>query len=105
MPPPSISANVIAAMELKFPNDEEKKNSVCNVLTPPQMPEDFFSNMYTDNVTNGAVMATLGFRWERQRRSSVLYHVQVFDLIKLIYKMGKKKELLMKKLELLMEKN
>lgn len=104
MPPPGISANIIAAMELKFPNDEEKKNSVCTVLTAPQMPEDFISNMYTDNLTNAAVIATLGFRWERQRRSSILHHIQVFDLIKLIYKMGKKKEPQMKKLKLLMEK-
>ena len=77
--PPGLSASVIAALELRFPKDEEKKNSVCIPLDVPQNPEDFIKNFYTDAKVGDAMMATLGFRWERQRRLSVLHHIQIFD--------------------------
>ena len=103
LPPPSLSANIIAAMELKYPEDEEKKNSVCHVLTAPQMPEDFAPNFHVNNLTNKAAIEELGLMWQRKRRSSSLYHVAFFDLIKLMYNGVKTQEALMKKLELLME--
>ena len=53
---PSISANIIAGMELKFPDDEEKKNSVCHVLKAPQMPQDFFTNFLTEGLTKARLL-------------------------------------------------
>jgi len=103
LPPPGISANIIAALELMFPDDEEKKNSVCVVLEAPQMLQDFFKNFYTDGLTNERVFATLGFRWMRQRRNSVLHHVQVFDLINMMYQMRKRNEPYRNKLKMYME--
>ena len=54
--PPSISANIISGMELKFPDDEEKKNSVCHVLKAPQMPQDFFTNFLTEGLTKARLL-------------------------------------------------
>ena len=88
MPPPSISANIIAGMELKFPDDEEKKNSVCHVLKAPQMPQDFFTNFQTEGLTSKASIESLGFRFERQRRSSGLYHMRFFDMLKVMLYMS-----------------
>ena len=105
MPPPSISASIIAALELKYPDDEEKKNGVCTVLTPPQMPEDFVANSYVDNKTIDATLTVLGFNWERQRRSSLMHHVPLFDLLKLVFYMWTKKKLLVKKFEMLLNIN
>ena len=105
LPPPGISANIIAALELKYPNDEEKKNSICVVLDVPQMPIDFIKNMYTDSKTSEAAIKDLGFRWSRKRRNSVFHHLQLLDLIKLMVKMGKKRNDLRQKLELLMKQN
>merc|ERR1712142_790146 len=103
IPPPGISASAIAALELMFPNDEEKKNSVCIPFDVPQLPDDIIKNFYTDSKVNDAMMQVLGFRWERQRRVSAMHHIKILDLVKLIYKLMKKKELYMKKLENLIE--
>ena len=105
MPPPGQSANMIAAMELKYPKDEEKKNSVCHVLTPPQMPQDFFTNFYVNDLTNKAAIASLGLQWQRKRRACGLYHIKLFELIKIIYNAMKIEEDLGKKLAMLMKEN
>ena len=89
-PPPGISANIIAALELKFPDDEEKKNSVCFVLTPPQLPEDLFKTIRVDGLTRDAAMKTLGLWWEKQRRSSGLHHVTFLELVKMMFVVKKK---------------
>ena len=89
---PSISANIIAGMELKFPDDEEKKNSVCHVLKAPQMPQDFFTNFQTEGLTSKASIESLGFRFERQRRSSGLYHMRFFDMLKVMLYMSTRAE-------------
>eukprot|EP00092_Neocalanus_flemingeri_P030778 GFUD01033429.1.p1 GENE.GFUD01033429.1~~GFUD01033429.1.p1 ORF type:complete len:486 (-),score=94.83 GFUD01033429.1:107-1420(-) len=104
LPPPSMSANIIALMELKFPEDEEKKNSVCTVLTAPQMPQDFFTNWHVNELTNNASIGALGFRYQRQRRSFGMYHVGIFGLIKLLYNVSTRQEAVGKKVEFLMEK-
>jgi len=102
MPPPGLSANIIAALELKYPNEEEKKNEVCVVLKAPQMPEDLILNFYTDGRTNEAEMKLLGFNWERKRRASGLHHVKLLDLLKMIFLMMKRKDRLKKKWEMLL---
>ena len=103
--PPGLSASVIAALELRFPKDEEKKNSVCIPLDVPQNPDDFIKNFYTDAKVGDAMLATLGFRWERQRRLSALHHIQIFDLVKMMFGMMKRKERYMNKLKRLVENN
>jgi len=103
LPPPSQSANIIAAMELKFPHDEEKKNSVCHVLKVPSVPKDFFANFHSDDKTNNAALEVLGFKYQRKRRSFAIHHVQFFDMIKMIFALGKRQKAFKKKLELLME--
>jgi len=91
-PPPGISANIIAALELKFPDDEEKKNSICFVLTPPQMPEDYFKMFQVDALTSQAAIKALGFRWEKQRRSSALHHIKFLELVKMMFAIKKRQQ-------------
>ena len=49
MPPPSISANIIAGMELSLP---------C--FKAPHMPQDFFTNFQTEGLTSKESMEALG---------------------------------------------
>ena len=37
LPPPGMSTTVIAAMEIKYPDNEEYKNSVCQTIPIPQV--------------------------------------------------------------------
>ena len=97
-PPPGLSANIIAALELKFPDDEEKNNSVCFVMTPPQLPEDFFKMLQVDALTSQAAIKALGFWWERQRRSSSLHHMKFLELVKVIFAIKKRQQPLIKKI-------
>lgn len=103
MPPPNQSSNIIAAMELKFPDDEEKKNTVCQPMPAPQMPEDFFSGFHINNVCNKSIMEILGFNFQKKRRSFFPHHIQFFDMIKLMYAASKRQEPFNKKLEFLMK--
>ena len=43
------TTSVIAAMELKYPDDEKKKNSVCISLDIPETTEDYFISAQTQN--------------------------------------------------------
>jgi len=105
LPPPSISGNIIAAMELKFPEDEERKNSVCTVLTAPQMPEDIWTNFQVNSKTGKIAVETLGFMFLRSRRSSPMYHLKFFDLLKTFYCMKNLGEAMDKKVECYIKQN
>ena len=79
------SATVIAALELKFPADEEKKNSICTVYPPPQMPEDFFQMFLADWKTNQAITKILGLQFLTSRRIFNFNHVGYIELLKFLY--------------------
>ena len=37
LPPPGMSTTIIAAMELKYPDNEEHKNEICKTIPIPQV--------------------------------------------------------------------
>ena len=37
LPPPGMSTTIIAALEIKYPDNEEYKNSLCKTITIPQV--------------------------------------------------------------------
>lgn len=37
LPPPGMSTTIIAAMERKYPDNEEHKNKICQTITVPQV--------------------------------------------------------------------
>ena len=85
LPPPGTSASVIAALELKFPMDEEKKNSTCSILVPPQMPFDIFSLFRTDGKTQKTMIPVLGFSFQFARRAFVFKHLRWTEFLKVMY--------------------
>ena len=85
LPPPGTNASVIAALELKFPEDEKKKNATCTILIPPQMPMDFFRLFSTHNKTEKAVISALGFRFLSARRVFNYKHLGYIEFLKVMY--------------------
>ena len=52
---------IIARVELKFPDDEDKKNSICKPMDVPQIPQEFFTSARTNNEVQAAAIKALGF--------------------------------------------
>jgi len=83
LPPPGMSTTIIAAMELKYPDGEEKKkNDVCKTLPVSFNPEDFFISSSISNKTQRAAITELGFGKLLVRANSI-YHLSFFNKIKL----------------------
>ena len=53
--------------ELKYPDDEEKKNSVCISLTVSRTPEDYFVATQSQSKVESLIGAELGLLWMRSR--------------------------------------
>ena len=72
-----FSAGIITALELKFPDDEEKKNSVFTVLKSscPLRPVDFLARIYVVKDNERRLRECLGVEWFRGNRLSDLYHL------------------------------
>jgi len=98
LPPPGYNTAVIAALELLHPEDEEKKNEICRPTNPPDVPLDFFPGFLRHIVNSGKVGAELGLLWTMRRRTSIMHHMRVFNLVKLIWVMVTKTKPLVEKL-------
>jgi len=72
-----FSAGIIAALELKFPDDEEKKNSVFTALKSscPLRPVDFLARISVVKDNERRLRECLGVEWFRGNRLSDLYHL------------------------------
>ena len=68
-------------MELKYPDDEKKKNSVCISLDIPETPEDYFISAQTQNKVEELVRSELGLVWMRSRRCFDIHHLTIRQLI------------------------
>ena len=75
------STSAIAAMELKYPDDEEKKNSVCIPLTVARTPEDYFLATQSASKVESLLGAELGLWWMRSRRCYYLHHFSITQLV------------------------
>ena len=79
------STSVIAAMELKYPDDEEKKNSVCLSLDLPETSEDFFLTTQINNKVEDLLGSELGLVWMRSRRCFDVHHLTLAQLVSFIW--------------------
>ena len=68
-------------MELKYPDDEKKKNSVCVSLDIPETTEDYFIAAQSQNRVEEQVRSELGLGWMRSRRCFDIYHLSIRQLL------------------------
>lgn len=66
---------ITAGVELKFPNDEEKKNSICKPMDVAQIPEHFFTSTKQNNDVQSAATKALGFGAIFNIRSNIFAHI------------------------------
>ena len=89
LPQPCYSASIIAALELKYPEDEAKKNQVIpvginNECVMQWGPEAYWI-MMRDQTLNGPIIGKLlGFNWMRRSRLSGMKFFGTLTMIKII---------------------
>ena len=89
LPQPCYSASIIAALELKYPEDEAKKNQVIpvginNECVMQWGPEAYWI-MVRDQTLNGPIIGKLlGFNWMRRSRLSGMKYFGTLTMIKII---------------------
>lgn len=83
---------------LRFPDDENKKNSACTPVPSCQEPVDWFQISHTANNNNDRIGKLLGISWIRNNRLSPVYHITLFSFVKMMYQ-------LMQMMEKIQEKN
>ena len=49
-------------MELKYPDDQDRKNAVCRAYKVPQNPQDYFTSFLANSECQEAATAELGAR-------------------------------------------
>jgi len=79
-PQPTLSGSVIAAIEIAFPDDDEKKNNICTPIPAFQNREDWPRLMKDSMLNADKIGQVLGFRWLRSRRLNQMSHVSLLDL-------------------------
>ena len=70
-----MSMAITAGAELKFPNDEDKKNSICKPIDVAQIPEHFFTSAKQNNETQAAAIKALGYGAVFNIRANIFAHV------------------------------
>ena len=78
-----FSFTIIAKAELKYPNDEEKKNSICHPIIIPQSTEEFFLSFQTNISTMNATFKEFGLWGMRKNKADVLNHLSFLQKLKL----------------------
>ena len=79
------SASVVGAFEARFPDDEERKNRVLIPLTHPQDIQGYVRLLKQELVNNDEVAKELGIRWMRGNRLDSIYHLPLWQFLKLMY--------------------
>ena len=69
------TTSAVVGMELKYPDDEKKKNSVCISLDIPETPEDYFISAQTQNKVEELVRSELA-------QITVMLHDHIVELCK-----------------------
>ena len=87
-------------MELKYPDNEEKKNSVCISFDIPQTASDYFIAANTQNKSEAAITKELGLIWMRSRRCYNPYHLSLRQMGSFLWMVFTKGETLNKKIEM-----
>jgi len=80
------SASVIAGLEVRAEDDDDKKNGILTPVPHPEYIEDYVQilidtqNNDTRNVKEGS-----GFMWLRNNRLGLFYHLSWMDILKITY--------------------
>ena len=80
-------------MELKYPDDEEKKNSICISFNIPETAKDYFISAQAQNKVEALATKELGLVWMRSRRCNDLHHLplrQMVSFLWILYTKGQK---------------
>jgi len=93
------SAAVIAALEVKYPDNEVKKNECCIPFNAPQLPAQWFELNYLTNTNIDKIASALGYGWLRKHRLSPLYHMSFIGFVKMMLYILRNKEKVNEKLK------
>ena len=63
LPQPTNSAAIIAALEMLWPEDTERKNQICSPVQAPHELQDWFINFKADLQNGQRIREALGFWW------------------------------------------
>ena len=91
-------------MELKYPDDEEKKNSVCISLDVPETPEDYFLAAQTNNKVEDLLRSELGLVWMMGRRCYDVHHLSLSQLASFLWMAFTKGGAVNRKIDLCVDK-
>lgn len=77
-----FSAAVVAAFECRFPDDENRKNSVLTPIFHPQTATDYVIGMKQNLCNENAVASELGMRWLRNSRLNHVHHISTYSFLR-----------------------
>ena len=80
-----FSFTIIAKAELKYPEDEDKKNSICQPIIIPQSTEEFFLGFKTNITTMKATLKEFGFWGMRNNKADFFQHLSFLQKCKLLH--------------------
>ena len=86
--------------ELKYPDDEEKKNSVCISLTVSRTPEDYFVATQSQSKVESLIGAELGLLWMRSRRWYYVHHFTLRQMVHFLWLVATKLGPMKKKIDM-----
>ena len=110
IPQPCYSASIIAALELKYPDEEAKKNQVIpvgiNYEKAMEWGPEAYWIMIRDQTLNVPVIGKLlGLNWMRRSRLSTMKFFGMMALIKIIFSMRKVEKPMIENLSKMEEAN
>ena len=76
----------------RYPEEEDKKNSILKPLNAPQLPVQWIELNYISNTNGERLTKALGLRWVRKSRLSPLRHFGIFDFLRIIILMARNKD-------------
>jgi len=105
MPPnPGMAASTIAALDLKYPDNTDKKNEVFPVLDVPQTAVELCAALLIDMKARENINKELGFWWQQSRRNFIIHHLSWETVNKMLKGENKEEKQKMKeKLEMLVK--
>ena len=90
-------------MELKYPDDEEKKNSVCIPFNVPETVEDYFLAAQSQNIVEDHMRTELGLMWMRSRRCFDIHHLTLTQMLGFLW-VARRAQAINKKVDMCVEK-
>jgi len=105
MPPnPGMAASTIAALDIKYPDEPDKKNDIFPVLDVPQTAVQLCSCLLIDMKARANINKELGFWWQQSRRNFIIHHLSWETVNKMLRgENAEQKEKMKAKLEMLVK--